>query len=34
MQISERFAKTVDVDRFQISQLAELLALLDGEEEN
>ena len=34
MQISERFGKTVDVDRFQISQLTELLALPEGSEEN
>lgn len=32
MQISERFSKTVDVDRFQPSQLTELLALPDAEE--
>lgn len=33
MQISERFGKTVDVDRFQISQLTELLALPEGDEQ-
>ena len=32
MQISEQFSKTVDVDRFKPSQMAELLALPDAEE--
>ena len=32
MQISERFSKTVDVDRFQPAQLTELLSLPDAEE--
>lgn len=32
MQISERFSKTVDVDRFRPAQLTELLSLPDAEE--
>ena len=32
MACAERFSKTVDVDRFQPSQLTELLALPDAEE--
>lgn len=34
MQIVERFGKTLDVERFQVSQMTEMLSLPAGDEEN